>query len=132
MPFFKATWRMMCIWHNSLGSSMMLIPFMSTNCAKPSMVFVKPHVLAKYCAITSTIVELNWIQHLLQELRIPSFTPSTIYYDNMGAIYLSANLVFHSHVKHILSIITLSAIKFTSTYSMFAMSPFPITCLFTH
>ncbi|KAL6314919.1 hypothetical protein AAG906_029138 [Vitis piasezkii] len=128
MPFFKATWRMMCICHNSLGSSMMLIPFMSKNYAKPSMVFVKPY----YCAITSTIVELNWIQHLLQELRVPSFTPFTIYYDNMGAIYLSANLVFHSHIKHILSIITLSAIKFTSTYSMFAMSPFPITCLFTY
>lgn len=56
---------------------------------------------AEYHAIIFVVVEINQIQHLLQELYIPSYTPPTIYYDNMRTIYLSFNPMFHFCIKHI-------------------------------
>lgn len=45
--------------------------------------------------------ELRWICSLLGELGITLPTVPTIYCDNMGATYLSANPVFHSRMKHL-------------------------------
>lgn len=38
---------------------------------------------------------------LMTELGIQSTTTPTIYCDNIGAMYLAANPVFHSRMKHI-------------------------------
>ncbi|TXG71321.1 hypothetical protein EZV62_006256 [Acer yangbiense] len=56
---------------------------------------------AEYRAIASTAAEVNWITNLLAELHVPLTAPPTIYCDNIGATYLSANPVFHSRMKHI-------------------------------
>ncbi|GKV31511.1 hypothetical protein SLEP1_g40194 [Rubroshorea leprosula] len=42
-----------------------------------------------------------WILNLLHELGIPPSTPPVLYCDNIGAAYLSSNLVMHSRMKHI-------------------------------
>jgi hypothetical protein len=42
-----------------------------------------------------------WIQILLQELKIPYSLMVKLWCDNIGAKYLSANLVFHARTKHI-------------------------------
>ena len=52
-------------------------------------------------AIAIAVVELDWITNLLNELNINSIITPIIYYDNVGATYLCANPVFHSHMKHI-------------------------------
>ena len=55
----------------------------------------------EYRAIAASAAQLAWVQHLLNELGAPPPISLVIYYDNVGANYLSANPVFHSRMKHI-------------------------------
>lgn len=55
---------------------------------------------AEFRSLTQTTCEVLWLQALLLELRICSSQPSIIWMDNLGAIALSANPVFHSRIKH--------------------------------
>ena len=55
---------------------------------------------AKYKAIANATFEIMWIMSLFQELQIIS-SPPKLWCDNIGATYLSANPVFHAHMKHI-------------------------------
>ncbi|GJT98027.1 reverse transcriptase domain-containing protein [Tanacetum coccineum] len=41
------------------------------------------------------------IRNLLRELRSPLLTATLLYYDNISAVYMSANLVQHQRTKHI-------------------------------
>ena len=56
---------------------------------------------AEYRAIANTAAEILWFKNLLAELHFPLKHPSTLFCDNIGATYLSANLVFHSRMKHL-------------------------------
>nr|GEW79378.1 ribonuclease H-like domain-containing protein [Tanacetum cinerariifolium] len=42
-----------------------------------------------------------WIRNLLRELHSPLLTTTLVYSDNVGAVYLSANLIQHQRTKHI-------------------------------
>ena len=55
---------------------------------------------AEYRALAITAVELSWLQIFFKELRI--FLPYVLvlWCDNVSAIALSANPVFHSRTKH--------------------------------
>lgn len=55
----------------------------------------------EYKALADTTSELLWVLSLLTELgHTPTVNP-VIYCDNLGAIHLSANPIFHSRKKHI-------------------------------
>lgn len=56
---------------------------------------------AEYRSVANTAAELRWVCSLLTELRVTLGTTPTIYCDNVGATYLSANPVFHSRMKHL-------------------------------
>lgn len=56
---------------------------------------------AKCRTIGSTATELLWLQQVLQELGITIQQPSTIFSDNIGAMCLCANPVFHSRMRHL-------------------------------
>ena len=56
---------------------------------------------AKYRAIAVVAAELQWVKSLLSELLIPVRLTPTLFSDNIGATYLSANPVFHSRMKHL-------------------------------
>jgi hypothetical protein len=45
--------------------------------------------------------EVMWIQTLLQEFGIQHPSDVSLWCDNLGATYLSANPVFHARTKHI-------------------------------
>jgi hypothetical protein len=55
---------------------------------------------AEYKTIVNTTAEIIWVQTLLCELSVPSPSAS-LWCVNLGATYLSANLVFHARTKHI-------------------------------
>ena len=56
---------------------------------------------AEYRAILATVAKLQWVKSLLSELLAPMQLPPTLFSDNLGATYLSANSAFHSRMKHL-------------------------------
>ena len=56
---------------------------------------------AEYKALANATAEMVWIQKLLAELRVPHPSMARLWCDNLGATYLSANLVFHARAEHI-------------------------------
>ncbi|KAJ0892267.1 putative RNA-directed DNA polymerase [Helianthus annuus] len=50
--------------------------------------------------IADTVAELIWLRSLLRELGLVNHSP-TLWCDNLGATYLSANPVFHARTKHV-------------------------------
>lgn len=55
---------------------------------------------SEYKAIADTVAELIWLKSLLRELGLHSGAPS-LWCDNLGATYLTANPVFHARTKHV-------------------------------
>lgn len=56
---------------------------------------------AEYRSIAQAAGEVTWLENVLLELGVTCKTTPTIYCDNIGAVNLSANPVFHSCMKHL-------------------------------
>ncbi|GJW94051.1 gag/pol polyprotein [Tanacetum coccineum] len=56
---------------------------------------------AEYKALVDVVAELTWLQALLNELGIRSSSTPILWCDNLGATYLSANLIFYARTKHV-------------------------------
>ena len=56
---------------------------------------------AEYRSLRRLTSELSWLTRLLHELTITSVTPIPVKCDNMAAIYIARNPVFHERTKHI-------------------------------
>lgn len=56
---------------------------------------------AKYRSMASTVCELQWVTHLLQDFGISLSYPIPLKCDNKVAIHISKNDVFHERTKHI-------------------------------
>ncbi|KAD6794453.1 hypothetical protein E3N88_05349 [Mikania micrantha] len=52
-------------------------------------------------ALANAASEVALVQNLLTNLGITPTMPPALFYDNTGATYLCANLVYHSHMKHV-------------------------------
>jgi hypothetical protein len=55
----------------------------------------------EYKALPNATAEVMWIQTLLKELEVPSPRSAQLWFDNIGATYLTSNLIFHTRMKHI-------------------------------
>ena len=51
--------------------------------------------------MANTIAELTWLTFLLQDLRISLASLLLLYCDNLSALHMTINLVFHARSKHI-------------------------------
>ena len=56
---------------------------------------------AEYKALANATAEIIWVQNLLTELGIRHPKAASLWCDNLGATYMSANPVFHARTKHI-------------------------------
>jgi hypothetical protein len=54
---------------------------------------------AEYKALANATAEMMWIQRLLTELGISHSPVARLWCDNIGAKYLSTNLIFHASNK---------------------------------
>ena len=56
---------------------------------------------AEYRSMRRLVAELSWLSRLLHEGTITSVTPIPVKCDNLAAIYIAKNPVFHERTKHI-------------------------------
>nr|GEY11245.1 ribonuclease H-like domain-containing protein [Tanacetum cinerariifolium] len=56
---------------------------------------------SEYRGVANVVAETAWIRNLLCELHTLLVIAPLVYYDNVSAVYMSANLVQHQHTKHI-------------------------------
>ena len=56
---------------------------------------------AEYKALADGIAEVFWIRYMLSDLCFSLSFVTTIWCDNLGATYLSANPVFYARIKHV-------------------------------
>ncbi|GAV56787.1 hypothetical protein CFOL_v3_00329, partial [Cephalotus follicularis] len=56
---------------------------------------------AEYRAMATTAAELTWISFLLQDIGVPQLQPATLFCDNINALHMTINPVFHAQSKHI-------------------------------
>lgn len=69
-------------------------------CAKKQSVVARLSIEAKYRAIATATTKLYRLHMLLKDLRILLLSPP-LWCDNIGALALTSNPVFHAHTKHV-------------------------------
>lgn len=55
---------------------------------------------AEYRALSTTAQEITWLSYLLRDIGIPQEQATTLFCDNLSAVYLSANPALHNRSKH--------------------------------
>ncbi|CAM8942988.1 unnamed protein product [Rhodiola kirilowii] len=56
---------------------------------------------AEYRAMAHTCCELVWVHRLLQDFQISTPTPIPMFCDNVAAMHITRNPVFHERTKHV-------------------------------
>ena len=51
--------------------------------------------------MANTVAGLMWLTFILKDLRIPMACPPILYCDNLSALHMTVNPVFHARSKHI-------------------------------
>ncbi|KAK2982256.1 hypothetical protein RJ640_016386 [Escallonia rubra] len=78
--------------------------FLGSNCiswsAKKQSTVARSSAEAKY-RMASTTAELTWLSFLLRDIGIVQHHPATLFCDNLAALYMSINPIFHARTKHI-------------------------------
>lgn len=79
--------------------------FLGTNiiswCAKKQHTVSRSSTGAEYRAMANTAAELTCLTYLLRDLSIPIPSSPALYCDNLSALYMTINPVFHARSKHI-------------------------------
>jgi hypothetical protein len=86
---------------STIGYAIFLGPCLISWSAKKQPVVSKSSIEAKYRSLTLATAELFWLSMLFQELHLYLSHPPTLWCDNLGALSLASNLVYHPRTKHI-------------------------------
>ncbi|GKU98162.1 hypothetical protein SLEP1_g11196 [Rubroshorea leprosula] len=86
-------------------STIAFYTFIGSNCiswsAKKQQTIARSSEEAKYRAMASTTVELTWLSYILCDIGLHLPQPITLFCDNMSALHMSINPIFHARTKHI-------------------------------
>ena len=55
---------------------------------------------SEYKALATTAVELSWLRQVLKDLGVFLPTPPKLWCDNVSALAIASNPVFHARTKH--------------------------------
>jgi histone deacetylase 1/2 len=69
--------------------------------SKKQPVVSRSNTEAEYRSLALTTAEVDWIRMLLRELHVHLPSPSTLWCDNLSAMSLASNPIFHARTKHI-------------------------------
>jgi hypothetical protein len=86
---------------STTGFALFLGPYLISLCAKKQPVVSKSSTEAEYRSLAFAITELCWLRMLFKELRLFLHIPPTLWCDNLGALALAFNPVYHACTKHI-------------------------------
>jgi hypothetical protein len=86
---------------STTGYGIFLGPCLISWAAKKQSVVAKSSTEAEYRSMALTVAEMYWLRMLFQELRVPLLHTPCLWVDNLGALSLSSNPVFHARTKHI-------------------------------
>ncbi|GKV19028.1 hypothetical protein SLEP1_g29328 [Rubroshorea leprosula] len=79
--------------------------FLGANCiswsSKKQSTIARSTAEAEYRALATTTAELVWITYLLRDIGILILNPPQVFSDNISALHMSINPVFHARTKHI-------------------------------
>ena len=56
---------------------------------------------AEYRALASTAAELTWISFIFRDIGLYLHEPPTLFCNNISALYMTINPMFHACTKHI-------------------------------
>lgn len=83
------------------GYGIYLCPKLITWSSKKQPTVTRSSTKAEYKGLANVIAEVMCIFSLLHELKCQVSKAPTLWCDNLSVIYLTANLVFHSCMKHV-------------------------------
>jgi hypothetical protein len=86
---------------STTGYALFLGPCLVSWCAKKQPVVSKSSTEAEYRSLAFATAELRWLRMLFQELDLYLHSPPTLWCDNLGALALASNPVYHARTKHI-------------------------------
>lgn len=79
--------------------------FLGNTCiswsAKKQPTVARSSAEAEYRALASTAAELTWLSYVLRDIGAYISAPPILYCDNLSALYMTVNSVFHARTKHI-------------------------------
>lgn len=69
--------------------------------SKEQSIVARSSTKTEYKSVANTTCELLWLQSPLRELGVSLVDPTRLWYDNIGATYLSQHLVLYVQTKHV-------------------------------
>ena len=69
--------------------------------AKKQDTISRSFIESEYRALATTTVELYWLRQVLKDLGVFLPVPPKLWCDNVSALAIASNLVFHARTKHI-------------------------------
>lgn len=79
--------------------------YLGANCiswsSKTQHTVTRSSTEAEYHALASTAAEITWISFILRDNRLYLSQPPTLFCDNISAVYMTINPMFHARTKHI-------------------------------
>ena len=70
-------------------------------CSKKQHTMSRSSTEVEYRSMANTAAEITWLTFLLKDLHIPLKSTPVLYCDNLSALHLTINPVFHACSKHI-------------------------------